>query len=126
MDLTYFPHFHFGFNCHGQCLLINYNGFIYGRRRDIYFNITSPVPGTFVIALHYRGREAAILEMDLKLDDLLEKVNIPVFAVALSESYLVTHLIVYYIATRQRSITRPRIRPVRREQNTPALEQDVC
>ncbi|CAG8525402.1 3644_t:CDS:10 [Paraglomus brasilianum] len=43
------------------------------RRRDIYFNITSPVPGTFVIALHYRGREAAILEMDLKLDDLLEK-----------------------------------------------------
>ncbi|CAJ0766263.1 9818_t:CDS:2 [Entrophospora sp. SA101] len=45
------------------------------RRQDIYFNITSPLPGTFIIALHYKGRDAAILEMDLKLDDLLEKVN---------------------------------------------------
>jgi Ras GTPase-activating-like protein IQGAP2/3 len=43
------------------------------RRNNIYFNIISPVPGTFVIALHYKGREKAILEMDLKLDDLLEK-----------------------------------------------------
>jgi Ras GTPase-activating-like protein IQGAP2/3 len=68
-------------------------------RQNIYFNITSPVPGTFIIALHYKGkyglvsvqyfswtpfpnrdvfdgqpgREKAILEMDLKLDDLLEK-----------------------------------------------------
>ncbi|CAI2176164.1 5207_t:CDS:10, partial [Funneliformis geosporum] len=43
------------------------------RRQNIYFNIISPIPGTFVIALHYKGRDAAILEMDLKLDDLLEK-----------------------------------------------------
>ncbi|CAB5293984.1 uncharacterized protein OCT59_018234 [Rhizophagus irregularis] len=43
------------------------------RRQNIYFNITSPIPGTFIIALHYKGRDAAILEMDLKLDDLLEK-----------------------------------------------------
>ncbi|KAI9017394.1 Rho GTPase activation protein [Gaertneriomyces semiglobifer] len=43
------------------------------RRSNIYFNILSPVPGTFIIALHYKGREKAILEMDLKLDDLLEK-----------------------------------------------------
>ncbi|KAG0223234.1 glyceraldehyde-3-phosphate dehydrogenase 1 [Actinomortierella wolfii] len=43
------------------------------RRSNIYFNITSPIPGTFIIALHYKGRDKAILEMDLKLDDLLEK-----------------------------------------------------
>jgi len=43
------------------------------RRTNIFFNITSPSPGTFIIALHYKGREKAILEMDLKLDDLLEK-----------------------------------------------------
>jgi len=45
------------------------------RRPNIYFNITSPTPGTFIIALHYKGREKAILEMDLKIDDLLEKVT---------------------------------------------------
>jgi len=33
----------------------------------------SPTPGAFLIALHYKGREKAILEMDLKIDDLLEK-----------------------------------------------------
>ncbi|RKP25982.1 Rho GTPase activation protein [Syncephalis pseudoplumigaleata] len=43
------------------------------RRSNIYFNIMSPSTGTFVISLHYKGREKAILEMDLKLDDLLEK-----------------------------------------------------
>ncbi|RKP07171.1 hypothetical protein THASP1DRAFT_17451, partial [Thamnocephalis sphaerospora] len=43
------------------------------RRGNIFFNIASPSPGTFVISLHYKGREKAILEMDLKLDDLLEK-----------------------------------------------------
>lgn len=45
-------------------------------RPNIYFNITSPSPGTFIISLHYKGREKAILEMDLKIDDLLEKVFI--------------------------------------------------
>ncbi|RKP13691.1 hypothetical protein BJ684DRAFT_5651, partial [Piptocephalis cylindrospora] len=43
------------------------------RRANIYFNIRSPLPGTFIISLHYKGRDKAILEMDLKLDDLLEK-----------------------------------------------------
>jgi Ras GTPase-activating-like protein IQGAP2/3 len=43
-------------------------------RPNIYFNISSPTPGTFIIALHYKGRDKAILEMDLKIDDLLEKV----------------------------------------------------
>ena len=45
------------------------------RRPNIYFNFTSPTPGTFIIALHYKGREKAILEMDLNIDDLLEKVR---------------------------------------------------
>lgn len=51
------------------------------RRPNIYFNFTSPTPGTFIIALHYKGREKAILEMDLNIDDLLEKVSkaIPCF-----------------------------------------------
>ncbi|KAA1066218.1 glyceraldehyde-3-phosphate dehydrogenase 1 [Puccinia graminis f. sp. tritici] len=43
------------------------------RRANIFFQIVSPSPGTFIIALHYKGREKAILEMDLKIDDLLEK-----------------------------------------------------
>ncbi|CDZ96569.1 rho gtpase activation protein [Phaffia rhodozyma] len=43
------------------------------RRANIYFNIASPSPGTFLIGLHYKGRDKAILEMDLGLDDLLEK-----------------------------------------------------
>ena len=47
------------------------------RRINIYFNITSPTPGTFIIALHFKGREKPILEMDLKIDDLLEKVGCP-------------------------------------------------
>jgi Ras GTPase-activating-like protein IQGAP2/3 len=42
------------------------------RRANIYFNITSPSPGTFVISLHYKGRNRGLLELDLKLDDLLE------------------------------------------------------
>lgn len=44
-------------------------------RANIYFNILSPSPGTFIIGLHYKGRDKAILEMDLGLDDLLEKVR---------------------------------------------------
>ena len=42
--------------------------------------ISSPTPGTFIIALHYKGREKAILEMDLKIDDLLEKVSTAIVA----------------------------------------------
>ncbi|RPA98965.1 Rho GTPase activation protein [Choiromyces venosus 120613-1] len=42
------------------------------RRANIFFTITSPTPGTFVISLHYKGRNRGLLELDLKLDDLLE------------------------------------------------------
>lgn len=42
------------------------------RRANIFFNFTSPFPGTFVISLHYKGRNRGLLELDLKLDDLLE------------------------------------------------------
>ncbi|SGZ32594.1 BQ5605_C040g11893 [Microbotryum silenes-dioicae] len=45
------------------------------RRASIFFLVSSPTPGAFLIALHYKGREKAILEMDLKIDDLLEKVS---------------------------------------------------
>ncbi|KAL2916672.1 RasGAP protein [Polyrhizophydium stewartii] len=43
------------------------------RRANIFFSITSPNPGTYLIALCFKGRDKPILEMDLKLDDLLEK-----------------------------------------------------
>ncbi|CAH7681012.1 hypothetical protein BY996DRAFT_4577025 [Phakopsora pachyrhizi] len=42
-------------------------------RSNIYFQIVLPSLGTFIIALHYKGREKAILEMDLKINDLLDK-----------------------------------------------------
>lgn len=45
------------------------------RRQNIFFMVLSPTPGTFVIALHFKGRDKPILEMDLKIDDLLEKVR---------------------------------------------------
>ncbi|KAL0092258.1 Rho GTPase activation protein [Phycomyces blakesleeanus] len=49
-------------------------------RVNVYLTISSPLPGTFIIELNYRGRDKPILEIDLKLDDLLEKqqYNIPV------------------------------------------------
>ncbi|KAJ9108627.1 hypothetical protein QFC20_003325 [Naganishia adeliensis] len=43
------------------------------RRQNVFFMITSPTPGTFVIALHFKGRDKPIVEMDFKIDDLLEK-----------------------------------------------------
>lgn len=60
------------------------------RRPNIYFNITSPTPGTFIIALHYKGREKAILEMDLKIDDLLEKVSFRTNASPVQLSHLIS------------------------------------
>jgi Ras GTPase-activating-like protein IQGAP2/3 len=45
------------------------------RRANIYLMIQSPIAGAFVISIHYKGREKPILEIDLKLDDLLEKVR---------------------------------------------------
>ncbi|KAI8390231.1 Rho GTPase activation protein [Blakeslea trispora] len=43
------------------------------RRGQTFLTISSPVPGTFIIGLNYKGRDKPILEIDLKLDDLLEK-----------------------------------------------------
>ncbi|KAI7900718.1 Rho GTPase activation protein [Cokeromyces recurvatus] len=43
------------------------------RRQNIFLTISSPIPGTFIIGLHYKGRDKPVLEIDLKLDDLLEK-----------------------------------------------------
>lgn len=46
------------------------------RRQNLFFTITSPIPGTFVIAVLFKGREEPLLEMDLKIDDLLERVSL--------------------------------------------------
>lgn len=43
------------------------------RRNNIFFTLSSPSAGTYVIALHYKGRDKPVLEVDLKLDDLLER-----------------------------------------------------
>lgn len=51
------------------------DGFSY-RRQNVFFMITSPTPGTFVIALHFKGRDKPIVEMDFKIDDLLEKASL--------------------------------------------------
>jgi Ras GTPase-activating-like protein IQGAP2/3 len=43
------------------------------RRSNIYFSVSSPIPGSFLISLHYKGRDKPILEVEMQLDDLLEK-----------------------------------------------------
>lgn len=43
-------------------------------RTNVYLMMESPIAGTYVISIHYKGRERPIIEIDLKLDDLLEKV----------------------------------------------------
>ncbi|KAL7749892.1 RasGAP protein [Sorochytrium milnesiophthora] len=43
------------------------------RKFNITLAISSPTPGTFVLSLDYKGRDQPILELDLRLDDLLEK-----------------------------------------------------
>jgi Ras GTPase-activating-like protein IQGAP2/3 len=66
------------------------------RKASISFWFVSPTPGTFIIALHFKGtphihpfirliigRDKAILEMDLKLDDLLEKQQMGVLSLDL-------------------------------------------
>lgn len=45
------------------------------RRQNVFFMISSPTPGTFVVALHFKGRDKPIVEMDFKIDDLLEKAS---------------------------------------------------
>ncbi|KAI7868596.1 Rho GTPase activation protein [Spinellus fusiger] len=42
-------------------------------RVNVFLMMSSPIPGTFIITLNHRGRDKPILEIDLKLDDLLEK-----------------------------------------------------
>ncbi|WFD28453.1 RasGAP protein [Malassezia nana] len=43
------------------------------RRQQIFFSIISPMPGSFLIGLHFKGRAEPLVEVDVKLDDLLEK-----------------------------------------------------
>ena len=43
------------------------------RRSNVFFCIEMPTPGSFTIGLHYKGRDKAIVEVEIKLDDLLEK-----------------------------------------------------
>ncbi|KNE71433.1 hypothetical protein AMAG_15667 [Allomyces macrogynus ATCC 38327] len=43
------------------------------RRPHISMSIMCPSPGCFLISLEYKGRDRPLLEMDLRLDDLLEK-----------------------------------------------------
>jgi len=91
------------------------------RRPNIYFNITSPTPGTFIIALHYKGREKAILEMDLKIDDLLEKVrhyHHQCFSSLDSPNY-------YLTAKRQQTSLRFRIRPTECAQGVGFAEESL-
>lgn len=70
------------------------------RRNNIFFMIQSPLPGTFLISLHYSGipvlsniliragRDQPILEMDAKLDDLLEKQQLGVATLDLEYVHL--------------------------------------
>jgi Ras GTPase-activating-like protein IQGAP2/3 len=61
---------------YGQKRITVINAFCNNNRKgNIFFTISCPMPGTFIIELHYKGRDKPILEMDLKLDDLLEKVK---------------------------------------------------
>ncbi|KAK9431092.1 Rho GTPase activation protein [Lipomyces doorenjongii] len=45
------------------------------RVNNLYFYISSPTPGTFVVSLNYKGRIRGLLELNLKLDDLLEMIG---------------------------------------------------
>lgn len=45
------------------------------RHPHITFHVHSPSPGSFLISLFCKGRREAFLEIDLKLDDLLEKLQ---------------------------------------------------
>ena len=38
----------------------------------VYFKISSPIPGTFIICFNHKEKSRTLLEIDLKLDDLLE------------------------------------------------------
>ncbi|KAI9190401.1 RasGAP protein [Blastocladiella emersonii ATCC 22665] len=43
------------------------------RKPNITVGVQCPSPGSFLVSLDYKGRDRPILEMDLRLDDLLEK-----------------------------------------------------
>ena len=43
------------------------------RRAHIYFSMRSPIPGSFLVGMHYKGRDQPIYELEITLDDLLEK-----------------------------------------------------
>ncbi|WFD34733.1 RasGAP protein [Malassezia cuniculi] len=45
------------------------------RRAHIYFQLVRPRPGTYAITLNYKGYQTSIVEMELNVDDLLEKAH---------------------------------------------------
>ncbi|KAJ7802191.1 hypothetical protein B0H14DRAFT_2385668 [Mycena olivaceomarginata] len=49
------------------------NGTRMELRPNTFLNITSLAPETFLVGLHHEGREKAVLEIDVKIVDLLEK-----------------------------------------------------
>lgn len=42
---------------------------------DVYFILTCPAPSCFLIAIHAKHRAEPVMEIDVKLDDLLEKMH---------------------------------------------------
>lgn len=45
------------------------------RRPNVFFQVLQPRPGTYTITLNYKGHPGTIVEMDLSVDDLLEKAH---------------------------------------------------
>lgn len=45
------------------------------RRANVFFQIVRPRPGTYTVTLNYKGHSGTIVEMDLNVDDLLEKAH---------------------------------------------------
>ncbi|KAJ2498016.1 RasGAP protein [Coemansia sp. RSA 1972] len=43
------------------------------RQDKVYFSFSSPCPASYVVKLYYKGREKPVVNMDLLLEDLLER-----------------------------------------------------
>jgi Ras GTPase-activating-like protein IQGAP2/3 len=95
------------------------------RRDHIFLTISSPIPGTFIIALNYKGRDKPVLEIDLKLDDLLEKVNIQVYLFIIKKVKELTYHEMAFIATRWRPNVGFRIHQVKCIKNIAIIDKDL-
>lgn len=70
--------------------------------------------------MHYKGREKAILEMDLKIDDLLEKVS------ECFRSRLMTKFHPNVSAKGQQASARPRICAAQCSEGVGLVEEGIC